>query len=186
MPSSFSHPAPAIALAMLFRSRDLPRSAIVTGMICSALPDLDALGFYVGVSRSSMLSHRGITHSIPFAVILALVAALLLRGVTKDRLHLGKLWLYLFLATASHGFFDALTNGGRGVAFFAPFSPARYFFPFRPIEVSPINVSRFFSERWRPVLASELRWVWLPSLVFLVVAHLLRSLYDRPDRRRAR
>ena len=184
MPSSFSHPAPAVALATLFRSGDLPRSAIVTGMVCSTLPDLDALGFYVGVSRSSMLSHRGITHSIPFAVVLALVAALLLRGMTKDRTHLGKLWLYLFLATASHGVFDALTNGGRGVAFFAPFSPARYFFPFRPIEVSPISVSRFFSERWRAVLASECRWVWLPSLVFLVVAHLLRSLYDGPVRGR--
>jgi inner membrane protein len=186
MPSSFSHPAPAVALATLFRGGDLPRSAIVTGMICSTLPDLDVLGFYVGVSRSSMLSHRGLTHSVPFAAALALVAAFLLHGATKDRMHLGKLWLYLFLATASHGLFDALTNGGRGVAFFAPFWPARYFFPFRPIEVSPIGITRFFSQRGRRVLVSECRWVWLPSLVFLVVAHLLRSLHDRPDRRRAR
>jgi len=171
---------------MLFSSGDLPRSAIVTGMICSALPDLDGLGFYIGISRSSLLSHRGLTHSVPFAAALALVAALLLRGVTKHGVHLGKLWLYLFLATASHGFFDALTSGGRGVAFFAPFSSVRYFFPFRPIEVSPISVSRFFSERWRRVLASVFRWVWLPSLVFLVVAHLVRSLHDRPDPARAR
>jgi hypothetical protein len=29
------------------------------------------------------------------------------------------LWLYFFVAAASHGFLDAMTNGGPGVAFFA-------------------------------------------------------------------
>nr|HRC76832.1 rhodanese-like domain-containing protein [Kouleothrix sp.] len=32
-----------------------------------------------------------------------------------------------------HGVLDAMTDGGLGVAFFAPFSATRYFFPFRPI-----------------------------------------------------
>jgi hypothetical protein len=37
--------------------------------------------------------------------------------------------------------------------------------PFRPIEVSPIGVRQFFSERGLTVLASEMLWVWLPSAV---------------------
>jgi inner membrane protein len=82
--------------------------------------------------------------------------------------------LYLFLATASHGVFDALTNGGRGIAFFAPFSSTRYFFPFRPIEVSPLSITRFLSERGWLVLRSELYWVWLPSGAFAVLALLAR------------
>src|SRR5215831_7502105 len=52
------------------------------------------------------------------------------------------LFAYLFLATASHGVLDAMTNGGLGVAFFSPFDTTRYFLPWRPIRVSP---SRFGS-----------------------------------------
>ena len=55
------------------------------------------------------------------------------------------LWLSLFMATASHGVLDAMTDGGSGVAFLAPFDDTRYFLPWRPIPVSPIGVSRFFS-----------------------------------------
>ena len=82
---------------------------------------------------------------------------------------------FFFAATASHGALDAMTNGGLGVAFFAPFAADRYFFPFGPIEVSPIGVSRFFSGRGLAVVLSELLWVWLPvSLAVAVVALVAR------------
>ena len=45
-----------------------------------------------------------------------------------------------------------------GVAFFAPFNNTRFFFPWRPIEVSPIGLS-FFSTRGMAVLLSELIWI---------------------------
>ena len=73
-------------------------------------------------------------------------------------------WLYLALAMASHGLFDAFTNGGLGVALLAPFSNERFFFPWQPIEVSPLGLSRIFSARGVEVLASELLWVGIPSL----------------------
>jgi inner membrane protein len=57
------------------------------------------------------------------------------------------LFTYLFLATASHGVLDAMTDGGLGVAFFSPFDNRRYFLPWRPIVVSPISIARFFSGR---------------------------------------
>jgi inner membrane protein len=60
---------------------------------------------------------------------------------------------------ASHGLLDAMTTGGLGVAFFAPFSAERYFFPWRPILVSPIGIERFLSPRGAAVLMSELQWV---------------------------
>jgi inner membrane protein len=76
-------------------------------------------------------------------------------------------WVYLFLATASHGLLDALTDGGHGVAFFAPFENSRYFFPFTPIEVSPIGISRFFSSRGLEVLLDEVQWIWVPAGVLI-------------------
>ena len=63
-----------------------------------------------------------------------------------------------------------MTNGGLGVAFFSPFDRTRYFFSWRPLEVSPISLTRFFSEWGGAVLRSEWRYVWLPlgSLWFCV------------------
>ena len=80
-----------------------------------------------------------------------------------------RLFLYLFVATASHGFLDALTDGGLGVAFFSPFDNHRYFFPWRPIRVSPIAASRFFTARGVAVLQSEMLWIWLPTMVFVLL-----------------
>jgi inner membrane protein len=71
----------------------------------------------------------------------------------------GWLWFYLFAATASHGLLDAMTDGGSGVAFFSPFENSRYFFPFTPIRVAPIGITRFFTARGLEVLRSELLWV---------------------------
>lgn len=48
-----------------------------------------------------------------------------------------------------------LTNGGSGVMLLFPFSSARYFFPWHPIQVSPLEIGRFFS-RAGEILASEL------------------------------
>ena len=57
-----------------------------------------------------------------------------------------------------------MTDGGLGIAFFSPFNLQRYFLPWRPIHVSPIGVSRFFSARGLRILWSEILWVWLPIL----------------------
>ena len=81
--------------------------------------------------------------------------------------------------TASHGALDALTNGGLGVAFFSPLVMRRYFFPFRPIAVSPIRAGDFFGERALRILASEVQWVWIPTLVLLLLVWLTRRATRR-------
>ncbi len=71
---------------------------------------------------------------------------------------------------------DALTNGGLGVAFCAPFSATRYFFPWQPVEVSPIGIAPFFSQRGLEVIMSELVWLWLPASVLVACAWVYRKL----------
>jgi inner membrane protein len=133
----------------------VPRRAWAIAIAAAILPDADAIGFWLGVPYDSVFGHRGITHSLAFAAAFAAVLAWSLRQ--------RRLWLFFFLAIASHGILDAFTNGGMGVAFFAPFSKVRYFFPVTPIEVSPISVTRFISWRGLRILASEAQWVWLPA-----------------------
>ena len=81
---------------------------------------------------------------------------------------------YLFLATASHGLLDAMTEGGLGVAFFSPFNNRRYFLPWRPVGVSPVAVLRFFAPRGFAILQSELLWIWLPAILFASLLLTLR------------
>ena len=83
--------------------------------------------------------------------------------------------LVIGLVTASHGLLDAMTNGGLGIAFFAPFDDGRYFLPWRPIEVSPIGAGAFFSEWGLRVIKSELLWVWLPVVGLWVLIAGLRA-----------
>lgn len=75
--------------------------------------------------------------------------------------------MFFTLCTASHSVLDAMTSGGLGVAFFSPFNDARYFFPWRPIKVSPIGVENFFSEWGKKVILSELIWIGIPSLLYI-------------------
>ena len=87
--------------------------------------------------------------------------------------------LYFAIVTASHGVLDAFTNGGPGVAFFAPFDDTRYFFPWRPVPVSPL-AANFFSEwGWR-VFRAELVMVWLPAAAIAAGALLSRRGRARP------
>ena len=79
---------------------------------------------------------------------------------------------------ATHGLLDAMTTGGLGVALLAPFNDTRYFFPWRPIAVSPIGVRPFFSARGVLVLANEAKWVGLPALGIALLGTLRRRARD--------
>ena len=138
--------------------------------MCSLLPDVDVVGFILGIPYEHPLGHRGFTHSIVFAILGGLVVPRLASPTisywTRPYLMAA---LYFSLVTMSHGFLDSLTDGGLGIAFFAPFDSTRYFFPWRPISVSPIGISEFFSEWGMGVLLSEFLWIGLPVGLWLVM-----------------
>src|SRR5215471_21834146 len=162
MCSVLTHPAVPLALYVYFPEETVSPTLLLAGVACSIIPDLDVIGFRFGIRYNHLLGHRGLTHSIIFA---ATLAALLAFTLLRNRAGVQFLpFLYLFLSTLSHALLDMLTNGGLGVALFAPLSGERYFFPWRPIAVSPISVTRFFTARGLRVLESELVVVWLPAL----------------------
>ena len=181
MPSVFSHAIAAAAIGSVAvggRSR-----AILWGLgaLCAVAPDLDVVTIKIGIPFGHMLGHRGLSHSLLFAVVLASVVTAIVRRTMPASPGAQTLWVFFFLATASHGFLDSMTNGGLGVAFFAPFSDTRYFMPWRPILVSPISLHVFFGYRGLRVMWSELGWVWLPAaLVFLAGLALRRATSRTP------
>ena len=172
MPTIITHPA--IALIKTWFPRLSWRIAIL-GTVLSILPDLDTIGFAYGIPYGSTFGHRGFTHSILFALITATLVTFIAR--TRSA------FPFLFLCAISHPLFDALTDGGLGIAFFSPFSNARYFFPWRPIRVSPIGPG-FFSSRGLETLASEGLWVWIPCVVAALLRIALRTISSARERSR--
>lgn len=176
MPSIFSHAVAAVALGKACAWRRVPFKFWTLSALCAVVPDADVFGFAFGVPYGSIFGHRGLTHSLAFALCTGFaIVALAFREIETFTRRWWLLVAYFFVVTASHGALDALTNGGRGVAFFAPFSATRYFFPWQPIEVSPIGLG-FFSQRGAEVFASEFVWVWLPALAVVAAVWVVRKL----------
>ena len=174
MPTIISHGVAAAALGTAFPRRTIPRWLIFVGIACSMAPDIDAFGLRSGIQYGDLLGHRGITHSVLFAAILASVVFLCVLFTLAPCASRSFVWIYLFLATVSHGLLDAATdNAGLGIPFFWPLDNTRYFFPLTPIAMSPIGTD-FFSTHGFSVMLSEFQWVWIPSLIFAILAISVR------------
>jgi inner membrane protein len=120
----------------------------------SLLPDLDVIAFALRIPYAAPFGHRGASHSLLAALVVALGAGLLARAIgARGR----RVAVVVALVVASHGLLDALTNGGLGAALLWPFSDRRFFAPWRPLPVAPIG-AQFWSARGLAVVAVELCW----------------------------
>jgi inner membrane protein len=144
---------------------------LAAGVIVSVLPDLDVVAFRLGVPYAADFGHRGFSHSVLFAVFAAIIGACMFHHLRST---FRRSFLFLFVAAVSHGVLDAFTNGGLGIAFLWPWSNERFFASAQVIEVAPIGISRFLSQKGFAVLWSELIWVWLPLMSLAFVAAISR------------
>jgi inner membrane protein len=161
-----------LALALGLGPEAMPPGLLALAVLVALLPDLDALGLWLGIPYVHACGHRGLTHSLPCAAALAATATLFAPATGAAP---ALAFAVLLASAASHGLLDALTNGGLGVALFSPFSRRRVFLPWRVIEVSPRHPAELLSWRGLRVLRSELRWVWAPCLVCAAAGLALRS-----------
>jgi inner membrane protein len=179
MPTVFTHAIVGLTASQLCLPKELQQDSrarlIFTGLSVALpiSPDLDGL-FLPIIPYAHLLGHRGLTHSIVFAVFLGAVAtALMIRQAQS--LKARRIWLvaYFSIVTASHGLLDAMTSGGLGVAFFAPFNNHRYFLPIRPMLASPIWPSQFVSRYGARVAGIEFLLVWTVCCAALVAQRKL-------------
>ncbi|MDR2507334.1 MAG: metal-dependent hydrolase [Candidatus Accumulibacter sp.] len=169
MPTILSHPAPILALGAGLGFRRISPRLLFAAMFFTIVPDFDVIGFKLGIAYADLFGHRGFSHSLFFALCCGtlgfwIAPVLRCRRITA--------FILFFIAVASHIALDAATSGGLGVAAFWPHSDTRYFFPWRPIRVSPLSLKAFFGARGVAVLTSELLWVWLPSAILALILRL--------------
>lgn len=172
MPTVITHAVVGAALAPLAPA-GVSRSRVALALaVVAVIPDLDVIGFRLGIPYAHPLGHRGFSHSLLFAVLLATTFARL-GFVTRQRL---RLFFALFVATASHGVLDAFTDGGLGIGFLVPFWNQRFFAPVRPLPVSPIGIDGSVAG----ILRAEMLYLWLPALGLAGASEFARRARARP------
>lgn len=177
MPSVISHTVVAVASGVALAPQDVPARFWIVAIACSVIPDMDSVGFFFGIPYHHFFGHRGFFHSPFWAFLMSLfVVGLFFHDAKLFTARWFFYALFFFLVSASHGILDAFTSGGLGIALLSPFDGTRYFFPWAPIEVSPIGIRPFFSRWGLSVLMSELFWVWLPSFFFAIGGRLIRYM----------
>jgi membrane-bound metal-dependent hydrolase YbcI (DUF457 family) len=109
----------------------VPRRGLLVSLaiVVALLPDLD-VAIFLALRPAGMVPHRGVSHTLLFALASATVMTLLasrwLGGPSV------RLWCVFLLAAASHPLLDYLMGAGPAVPFFAPVWDRGYLFP-RPM-----------------------------------------------------
>lgn len=144
----------------------------------AVLPDLDVIAFRFGIPYGHPFGHRGASHSLAAACLIALLAWPVARAM---KLPAWRVCGAVLVAVGSHGLLDALTDGGLGPALFWPLSSERIFFPWRPVPVGPIGV-RFLTRRGLLVASWEVL-AFAPLLAWALWPGRARVHSPRPARR---
>jgi inner membrane protein len=157
----FTHAALPLIVA---RGSTLSRRERLVCAVLACVADLDLLGVAFDVRPGDPWGHRGATHSLAFALVLAAPACVAWR----------RSWRWFVLAAMSHPLIDLLSEFESGVALLAPWAE-RLHFVIRPVPALPLGVPEFFSPIGALVLLNEVLFVLAP--VALAVA-LLRARGD--------
>ncbi|MES2317771.1 MAG: metal-dependent hydrolase [Pseudomonadota bacterium] len=144
MPTILTHAVVPLALGLGLGAGVVSRRLLLAGIAGSIMPDFDVVAFKLGIAYGNAFGHRGASHSIAFAVLLGVLALCFARPLRTTRL---AAFLFVGFSTLSHALLDMFTDGGHGVALWWPVSNERLFAAWQVIEVSPIGLRRFLTER---------------------------------------
>ena len=151
---SLTHLAVGACIGDLFLGHRIGKKAMIYGALASSLPDIDFLAGLWLSPTAILLAHRGITHSLLFALAAVLAMAFLFRHRHRVEKIPVSVWL-VFLGTEIliHLFLDAFN--AYGVGWFEPFSSYR-------VSFNTIFVADPFFSVW-PGIAACLLLVWKKS-----------------------
>lgn len=129
------------------------RKAMLAFSAISLWPDLDSIGFLIGIDYGHSLGHRGATHSIAVALFVGLASYVYAQRKGMDARRVAT---FTTLVALSHALLDIMTfGGGLGCALLWPLSDERIWSPIRFIPIAPIG-HRLLSARGLFVMGTEL------------------------------
>ena len=166
MPTIITHALLPLIAGKALGSRRISPRLIWAGIVAAMLPDTDVIGFRLGIPYGAELGHRGASHSLMVALLCGAAAAMVARILRSSPL---AAFAFVALSAASHGLTDMLTNGGRGIALWWPFSAEPLFWPVRPVEVSSIGLRALTDGSMASVVASEILWLVAPATLLALL-----------------
>lgn len=169
MPSILGHTFAGLAVSAAFTGGRPGRRTWMLATACAVAPDLDWFTGFLPLAEGSGLAHRGMSHSLLAAGLLAATA---MAVGFRAELRSPRLWACMASAAFSHGLLDACTFGGTGVAFLLPFSDARFVCAWQPMFVSPIPLSGRLLEWLLLSLGTEALWIGIPALLAFTLPRL--------------
>jgi hypothetical protein len=117
MVTPYTHGMFGLGLGHVFTAGRMPVLFWFLAGFLPVCPDFDR--FWMA-TYGGIWGHRGFTHSLLFALVVALMTAAVTIRYFKVRFV--PLWIFFFLVRAAHGLLDAVTNGGEGIPLFWPLS----------------------------------------------------------------
>ena len=76
MPTVLTHAVVPLAIVVGLGRKRIPPRLMIAGIVAAMLPDLDVVGFRLGIAYAHAFGHRGATHSVLAALCLGLIGAL--------------------------------------------------------------------------------------------------------------
>lgn len=119
-----------------FAGRTVGKKAMLWGILAQSIPDIDFVAAFWSDTIGTLFAHRGFTHSLLFAVLVApLIAAMAYRWHRPHNISFRRWLFFIGGVVLMHIFLDAFNN--YGVGWFEPFSDVR-------ISFNSIYVADFF------------------------------------------
>ncbi|HEX5024778.1 MAG TPA: metal-dependent hydrolase [Agriterribacter sp.] len=170
---SLTHIAVGACVGEAFFGKGFGKKAMLWGALAQSIPDIDFIGALWLTPSENLLAHRGFTHSILFALLIAPTMAF-----TASRIHHPhnirfRKWLIFFAAEVFlHLFLDGFNN--YGVGWLVPFNLHRFSFntiyvadPFFSIWAGIATVMLFILHSYHPTRRFWWRFgVFIPLLYF--------------------
>lgn len=124
---SITHIALGACIGEAILSRQLGKKAMIIGAVSQSLPDIDVVASLWLPPADNLLVHRGITHSVVFALVASLLFSFIIKEKSKlNNLSLLNLFLFFSLQLLLHDVLDTCNAYGTGL--FEPFSHQRFSF----------------------------------------------------------
>ncbi len=124
---TLTHIALGACMGEAFAGKTVGKKAMLWGVLAQSVPDIDFVAAFWLDTSSNLLTHRGFTHSILFAVIITLLMAVLAERWHRPHNISFRRWVFFFgAAILTHIFLDAFNN--YGVGWFEPFNHLRISF----------------------------------------------------------
>ncbi|HLC83230.1 MAG TPA: metal-dependent hydrolase [Bacteroidia bacterium] len=121
---SLTHIVLGAAIGEAVLGKKIGRKAMLVGALADTIPDFDVFASPCFTDAQQLLVHRGITHSIFFAVLMAPLLGVLFSKLFRKTEVSWKSWTFLFfLGMFTHILIDSFTSYGTG--WFEPFSSYR-------------------------------------------------------------